>query len=252
MKITLLKYLQKTKWISRRDFVSMLSQEAIFLNWNKINALDTEIDIWDKITIILPNQKNFEETINFMPNTKSKIIVFNKPKGFVVSKDDKFNKTIFQILPKSWLKDFYYIWRLDKESHWLLLLTNNPELVDYFESPKNRVLKIYEVKIDKPFRTSDMIKAKKWIPVDEQWNKINLTNCDNQVFYEELSFYAITPVKTNKNEIFLRVVLNEWKKRHIRRLLKALEYKTLDLRRIKFWKYELWDIKPWKYRIYDI
>jgi len=252
MEITLLKYLQKTKWLARRDFVNMLSQEAIFLNGQKIHDLDTKINVWDKIKIILPNQKAFEEQIENLPNMKWKIIVFNKPKWYVVSKDDKFNKTIFEILPKSWQKDFYYIWRLDKDSHGLLLLTNDSVLVDQMESPKNRVLKVYEVKIDKPFRTSDMIKAKKWVAVDDQWNKINVWNLESEISYENLSFYAMTPVKTTKNEFYLRVVLNEWKKRHIRRLLKALWYKTLDLKRIKFWKYDIWDIKPWKYRIYNI
>jgi 16S rRNA U516 pseudouridylate synthase RsuA-like enzyme len=35
----------------------------------------------------------------------------------VVSKEDKHNKTIFELLPNSWKKDFYYIGRLDKDSH---------------------------------------------------------------------------------------------------------------------------------------
>lgn len=230
----------------------MINQKTIFINGDNIGDMDFDIDIWDSIKILLPNNQIYEETIKFLPNLKSKIIVFNKPKWYVVSKDDKFNKTIFELLPASWKKDFYYIWRLDKDSHWLLLLTNNSAKVDEFESPKNRILKIYEVKIDRPFRTWDLIKAKKWVAVDEQWNKVDLSNPDQNIFYENLKFHALTPVKTTKNELFLRVVLTEWKKRHIRRLLSALWYKTLDLKRIKFGRYELGDIKPGKYRIYDI
>jgi 16S rRNA U516 pseudouridylate synthase RsuA-like enzyme len=37
--------------------------------------------------------------------------------------------------------------------------------------------------------------------------------------------------------------LNEWKKRHIRRLFLSLGYRVLDLKRIREWEYSLWDIK---------
>jgi 16S rRNA U516 pseudouridylate synthase RsuA-like enzyme len=51
-----------------------------------------------------------------LPQYKPIIVIFNKPKGYVVSKEDKHNKTIFELLPESWRKDFYYIGRLDKNS----------------------------------------------------------------------------------------------------------------------------------------
>lgn len=95
------------------------------------------------------------------------IVLFNKPKGYAVSKADKHNKTIYDLLPASWQKDFYYIGRLDKESHGLLLLTNDPALVDYYEKPENNVYKFYEVQIDKPFKSQHIQKVKKGILVDE-------------------------------------------------------------------------------------
>lgn len=89
------------------------------------------------------------------------IVLFNKPKGYTVAKEDKHNKTIYELLPASWQKDFYYIGRLDKDSHGLLLLTNDPTLVDYYEKPENNIHKIYEVQIDKPIKTQHVQKAKK-------------------------------------------------------------------------------------------
>ena len=98
---------------------------------------------------------------------KPVIVAFRKPVWYVVSKSDKHNKTIFDILPPSWRKDFYYIWRLDKNSDGLLLLTNVPELVNEIEHPSKWILKIYEVEIDKPFKTSLREKFKKWVWVTE-------------------------------------------------------------------------------------
>ncbi len=89
------------------------------------------------------------------------IVLFNKPKGYAVSKEDKHNKTIYELLPASRKKDFYYIGRLDKDSHGLLLLTNDPALVDYYEKPENDIHKIYEVQIDKPIKSNHIQQAKR-------------------------------------------------------------------------------------------
>lgn len=247
-KFSLLKYLQKTKWVSRREFVEMIKQEVITINWDIVNSIDCEIKIWDSLEVILEWTQNYSEKITKFPTFKPVMVIFNKPKWYTVAKEDKFNKTIYDLLPESWRKDFFYIWRLDKDSHWLLLLTNEPKLVDYYENPKNRIFKIYEVIIDKDFKTKDLQKAKKWLVVDEEWYSEWAKNFNPKIKNDELSFYDIH-YKYFKGKYLLRVVLKEWKKRHIRRLLKALWYKTLDLKRIKFWKYELWNIKLWKYMI---
>ncbi len=250
--MNLLKYLQKTKWISRRDYEKMVKESAIFLNWRQIEDFKTQVRIWDKLKINLEKDKDYEEQITRLPFYKPLIILFNKPRWYTVSKEDKHNKTIFELLPKSWKKDFYYIWRLDKDSHWLLLLTNEPDLVDYYENPKNKIFKIYEVEIDKIIKSSDIIKAKKWVSVDQEWNLVNWKREFEPVWdVETLDFYDIHYINKRWKHI-LRILLTEWKKRHIRRVLKGLWYKTLDLKRIKVWKYQLWTIKTWKYMISKI
>ena len=67
--------------------------------------------------------------------------MFYKPKGFVVSNSDQHNKTIYEMLPDRYQKGYYYIGRLDKDSHGLLLLTNEPVLVNYYENPKSKIEK---------------------------------------------------------------------------------------------------------------
>lgn len=249
----LLRYLQKTKWISRRDFDEMIKWWTTSVNWEIVTSFDKNVNIWDKITINLPWDQIFEETIRRFPTFRPIMVVFNKPKWCTVSKDDKYNKTIYDYLPESWRKDFYYIWRLDKDSHWLLLLTNQPDLVDYYENPKNRIFKIYEVEIDKAFKTKDIAKSKKWLMIDEQGKRTDrLKENDFPIWdVDELKFYDIHYYNRKGNHI-LRIVLKEWKKRHIRRLLTWLWYNTLDLMRIKMWKYELGNIKSGKYMISKI
>lgn len=185
---------------------------------------------------------------------KPVIVTFNKPRWYVVSKYDKFNKTIFDILPSSWRNDFYYIWRLDKNSDWLLLLTNVPELVNEIEHPSRNIFKIYEVQIDKPLKTQLREKFKKWIFVTEEWEYVDNVKSDKWKWknIDFLQMYDVSYYKDSKWRYFLRILLTYWKKRHIRRMLKAFWYKIYSLTRVKFWKYELWNLKPWAYNIHTI
>ena len=185
---------------------------------------------------------------------KPVIVTFHKPRGYVVSKDDKFNKTIYEILPQSWKKDFYYIWRLDKDSDGLLLLTNVPELVNEIEHPSRNIFKIYEVEIDKPIRTQHRDKFKKWCLITEEGEYIQNPNEEKWRWkkFDFLQVYDISYHKDSRWRYFARILLTYWKKRHIRRLLKAFWYKVKKLTRVKFGKYELWNLKPWQYRIHAI
>jgi len=185
---------------------------------------------------------------------KPVIVTFNKPVGYVVSKDDKFNKTIYELLPKSWKKDFYYIWRLDKDSNWLLLLTNVPELVNEIEHPSRNIFKIYEVEIDKPIRTQHRDKFKKWCLITEDGEYIQNPNEERWRWkkFDFLQVYDISYHKDSRWRYFVRILLTYGKKRHIRRLLKAFWYRVKKLTRVKFGKYELWNLKPGQYRIHAI
>lgn len=226
--------------------MDMIKQGALFLNNEPVQSTQQEIIIWDMIKVDLWEGWYFTDKIKSLPALKPVIVAFHKPKNFTVSKDDKFNKTIYSLLPASWRKDFYYIGRLDKDSHWLLLLTNDTTLVDFYENPVNRIFKIYEVKISPRFKTKHIQKLKKWIYADEQWNIASTET------WELLNFHDVQKIADNPKNSILRIVLKEGKNRHIRRWLKALWYRVLDLKRIKVWKYELWDIKPGKYRIYKV
>lgn len=141
--------------------MQMIQQHAVYLNDTLVESMQQEANPGDSIEIRKGKSVIFSEAIQALRNKKKMIVLFNKPKGYTVAKEDKHNKTIYELLPKSWQKDFYYIGRLDKDSHGLLLLTNDPALVDFYEKPENNVYKVYEVQIDKPVKTQHIQKAKK-------------------------------------------------------------------------------------------
>ena len=212
-------FLQGTRWLSRRKIVSLIQNGQIFLNNEKIESFKSEVKKWDLLTITDENWDIDKITVSDNNNTKWKLILFNKPKWFVVSKSDPHNSTIYELLPPEF-KNRYYIGRLDKDSRGLVLLTDTPALVHQFEHPKFQIEKEYIIQLSTPFREWDRQKVKSWI-IDE---------------WEQLKFIDIQPTK---DSLSYKVILNEWKKRHIRRVIKKLWYNLIDLQRIKEAQYTL-------------
>ena len=217
-------FLQQHKWLSRRKIVSLIQNGQIFLNNQNIESFKSELEIWD--ILIIKDENWNKENIKFSwdDNSKWKLIIFNKPKWYIVSKSDPHNSTIYELLPEQF-KNWYYIGRLDKDSRWLVLLTDKPSLVNEFEHPKFGVEKEYLIQLSTPFRNEDKQKAKSWI-IDE---------------WEQLKFLDIQPTNS---PLTYKVILNEWKKRHIRRVIKNLWYCLVDLQRIKEAQYCLPDNLP--------
>ncbi|EKD24765.1 MAG: pseudouridylate synthase [uncultured bacterium (gcode 4)] len=154
--------------------------------------------------------------------------MLNKPLGYVASKADLHNKTIYEILPPEYI-NYYYIWRLDKNSHGLLLLTDDPALVNEFEHPKFAIEKEYIVELDQELDVKDIQRALSGVKdEDEILRAIKITK--------------------DKKKYHYAVILNEWKKRHLRRMFKAIGYRVMDLERVREGKYTLGDLKigEWK------
>ena len=102
----LITYIQTRHQISRRNFVSLVKQGYVSVNGKKINSYTQEVISGDKLLIKTPTF-NIEETIQEVQK-KSMVILFNKPKGYVASKFDPHNKTIYDILPPEF-NNYYYI-----------------------------------------------------------------------------------------------------------------------------------------------
>ncbi len=222
--INLLQFLQKQGY-SRRKVLDALLNERILINHKKIQNLKEPLQINDIITY---QEKEFIIQKEDIQEEDQILILFNKPKGILVSKyDPHHEKTIYDILPKEF-QNYYYIGRLDKESRGLLLLTNSPKLVNQYEHPKFGIIKEYLIQTREIISENDLKKMKIWI-IDEG---------------EKLSFLDICSMSAHQ----YKIVLNEGKKRHIRRVIKALWYTLLDLQRIKEGKYELGDLKEGEYQ----
>ena len=218
-------YLQKYHWISRRKITDCIDQWMVFVNDKKIESYKAEIQENDSLAI---NSLNIVEEISFKSSEEyPEILLFNKPIWYTCSKSDPHNKTFYELLPKEFIKKYYYIWRLDKNSRWLMILTTNSKLVHEYEHPSKEIEKTYVVHLNKNFNWKLKEKILWWIR--EGWE-----------------FLRTKSLQEWGNDSII-ITLNEWKKRHIRRIFKSLGYEVIDLQRIRIWDYTLWNLKEWTY-----
>lgn len=218
----ILSFLQ-SKWISRRAILDLLRAELIKKNDKTITYRKEWVRVGDTITIV--GKKSF--SVEDDTPIESEIVLFNKPVWYVVSKSDPHNTTVYQILPQGW-KDIYTpIGRLDKDSHGLLILTNDTKLISYYAHPRNNHAKTYIIVTQKPLSTQDKTSLLKGVmyydPDSKRHEKLLFDSCEHLAD------------KTYK------VVLHWWKKRHIRRAIEMVDNTVIDLQRTSFWPRKLPD-----------
>ena len=94
------------------------------------------------------------------------LIALHKPKGFICTHKDEFNrKKAIDLIPRKTLKTIHgkihSVGRLDYNSQGLLLLTNNTRIKNYLESPSNKIIRIYKVKIQAIINLTTVEKIKR-------------------------------------------------------------------------------------------
>ncbi len=231
----LLSFLQQNIWLSRRAFTALVDQGQIFCNWEKVDSYGFLVKEGNVLEI---QSKRIVVTWDIQ---KSQLISFYKPAGCVASKSDPHNDTIYKHLPPQFA-GYYYIWRLDKDSRGLLLLTNESKLVHEYEHPRHGMQKTYLVVLNKSLNSEHAQKCISGITDEDEL--LRMISVKNVRFSDYPSSYF-----PHEIEWFLvEVVLEEGKKRHIRRIFSAMRYHVVDLLRINEWPHTLGDLQEgqWK------
>lgn len=94
-------------------------------------------------------------------------LAVNKPRGYITTRsDERGRKTVYDFLPSKLKKQWIFpVGRLDKESEGLLLMTNDGPWADRITSPKNKVLKTYEVTLNRDPSQPELDHLRGGVPV---------------------------------------------------------------------------------------
>ena len=220
--IRLNSFIAKTGLCSRRKADILISQGKIKLNDNIITQLGVKIEpLIDKV--------EYKGKILRL-KTKNSYILLNKPKGYITTtKDERGRKTVLDLLePAMRKRRLFPVGRLDKDTEGLLILTDDGELANKLMHPSGKIEKKYEVALDKPFKKDDSSKLTKGITDEGELLKVKSV----KILGEEK----------------VEVVLIEGKKREIKRIFRAIGYKTQEIKRTEYAFLTLEGLKKSEYR----
>ncbi len=220
------KYISHNTKYSRREADRLIEAGEVTLNKRTLEDFAYEVEEDDYIYV-----KGRQVKVS----TELTIIVYNKPKGVLVTKkDDRGRATIYHKLAGKY-RHFVPVGRLDYASEGLLLLTDSPEVATaLMESGLDRT---YNLKIDKALSEEMMTAMKEGLVLDDARAGAHEKS---KIYGMEFAPFAHFEVRgEGKSFTKLRVTITEGKNRELRRFFAHFEAKVLDLKRVSFGGIEL-------------
>lgn len=215
--IRIAKYIAHAGVCSRREAEEMILQGRVKVNGQVIESpatliTDHSVKVDDKL---ISSKKDI------------RLWLFHKPKGIITtSKDEKNRKTIFDLLPKN-LPRVISVGRLDFNTEGLLLLTTNGDFARHLELPKNKISRIYRVRVFGKLNHERLKKLERGITVDG-------------VRYGSIKVKIDSEGDANS---WLTMTLEEGKNREIRKVMEELGLQVNRLIRTSYGPFELGQIK---------
>lgn len=217
-KIYLQQFLSQAGVASRRSATDAIKQGRV-----KVNGRTAELGL--KID---PRKDKIKIGKRLIKMEAKKIYyLVNKPIGYTsTTKDKHAKKLVTQLVPQ--IPKVWPVGRLDKNSHGLIILTNDGELTNRLTHPKFNHQKEYLVTLNKPIAKELLLKLDRGIKLKE-----GLAKADK--------LKKISSLK-------LSITIHQGWNRQIRRMLDKCGYKVADLQRIRIGEYKLGNLKTGKYK----
>ncbi|MDC1012278.1 23S rRNA pseudouridine(2604) synthase RluF [Flavobacteriaceae bacterium] len=211
------KYLSEIGHCSRRAADKLIDQGRIQVN-GKAVVMGQKVSPQDRIEVDGVLVENHQEG--------SVYIAFNKPKGIVCTTDTRVEKdNIIDYI--NYPSRIFPIGRLDKMSEGLILLTNDGDIVNKILRARNNHEKEYIVTVNKPITEEFVEKMGSGVPI--------LDTVTKPCFVEQI----------HKKQF--RIILTQGLNRQIRRMCEFLEYRVVELKRVRIMNLKL-DTKVGRYR----
>ncbi len=210
------KYLANQGVASRREIERWIKAGDIQVN-GELCTLGQSINGDEKIEIR-------GELVHLKTNIHSRVILYNKPTGEIVSRSDPENRpTVFGKLPYLKSGRWVSVGRLDVNTSGLLLFTTDGKLANELMHPRNQIEREYRVRVQ-----------------GKVTNEI-MSNIQNGVRLEEgIAKLKILEVQEGRGaNTWCRVVLNEGRNREVRRIWESQNLRVSRLIRTRYGSIEL-------------
>ena len=208
------KYLAHKGVATRTGVDDLIKHQKILINGNVARLGDKVLET-DKVVVRGTHTKK-----------QYRYFVYNKPRGLVSTNPQNEEKSIMQSIKLE--TSVFPVGRLDKDSHGLIILTNDGRITDRLLNPIYNHEKEYVVEVDRKFTPAFLKHMQEGVDIGECITK---------------------PTIAKKiNETTFSIVLTEGKNTQIRRMTEKLGYTVRDLQRVRVQNIELADTKASDHR----
>lgn len=207
--IRLNKYLADAGVCSRREADKLIEAGTVEINGKVVTELGTKVSQTDKV--VYGGQALRREKLRYL--------VLNKPKDFITTTDDPYErKTVMGLVDKACPERIYPVGRLDRMTTGVLLFTNDGDIAKKLTHPKHGIRKIYHVVLNKAVTKADFDSISNGIELD-----------DGPIKVDKLSW-----VEEGKTRKEVGMELHSGRNRIVRRIFESLGYKVIRLDRVVF------------------
>src|SRR6266404_6869234 len=145
-------------------------------------------------------------------------VLLSKPKGYLSSMADPKGRPLVTDLVPSSLGRLHPVGRLDFNTEGLILLTNDGELTNLVTSAKNRIAKVYQVKVKGVPPESAITRLRRGIAIAEG---------------ERTAPAEVRQLRSTEANGWFEVTLHQGRNQQIRRMFDAIGHSVTKLKRIR-------------------
>ena len=203
------KFLSRAGAASRRKAEAMVLDGRVRVNGTVVTELGTKVD---------PTLDRVEVDGTPIRLSEARWVRFHKPAGVLcTAKDTHGRRTIYDLLPREH-SSLRYVGRLDLDTEGLLLLTNDGDIANRLQHPHYKVEREYEVSVRGVLSKKDLARLRVGVVLDDGLAR-------------PVRIRVAAPVEEYGK---LTLVMTEGRKREVRRLMYAVGYPVVTLRRVRF------------------
>lgn len=209
---------------SRRASEEIISKGRVHVNGEIVDYMGYEVDEDNDVVEV--------DGIVIKPEAKKYYILLNKPKGYVTTVSDEFDRPTVMELVRDVHARIYPVGRLDYDTAGLLIMTNDGEFANVLTHPSHSVNKGYIAQLNT-------------MP-----DKESLDTLRNGVLLDgKLTSPAkVEVLKPGKRGIEIKVTIHEGRNRQVRRMFEAIGAEVVSLKRISVGNVTLGNLPEGKWR----
>lgn len=217
------KYLATCGIASRRKAEELIKDGKVIVNGKVITEMGFKVSKNDVVKV---------DGNRIKKESKLVYIVLNKPKGYITTVKDQFDRpTVLDLVNVD--ERVYPVGRLDYDTSGMIILTNDGDLTNLLTHPKHHVKKTYIANIKGTPSQESIEKFRNGLKIEDY----TTSKADFEI------------VRTNESTTTVKIVISEGKNRQIRKMCDSIGHRVTKLKRIKIGSLELGLVKEgeWTY-----